>query len=240
MSKVHTPIFAVALASFMLLGSTVSSAVEVKLTADRDYLEVKHQGKMVRVTRNQDQDHVVDSFWAKTSRKCPPFCIQPLLPAPGVQLAEEVEVFEFMEERVNKGTGVIIDARVPAWFKKGTIPGSVNVPFTLFEAPPTDPELVKVFTMLGAQPRDNVGGIMRTMERQFAKVGLFDADKKTGYWDFSNVKDIMIWCNGPWCGQSPHAIHALIDHGYPPERIHYYRGGMQMWEMLGLTVVIPE
>ena len=33
------------------------------------------------------------------------------------------------------------------------------------------------------------------------------------------------------------AIRAMIREGYPPEMIHYYRGGMQAWKILGLTTV---
>jgi hypothetical protein len=29
----------------------------------------------------------------------------------------------------------------------------------------------------------------------------------------------------------------MIEAGYPAEKIHYYRGGMQVWRSLGLTVV---
>ena len=28
--------------------------------------------------------------------------------------------------------------------------------------------------------------------------------------------------------------------GYPPDKLRYYRGGMQMWQVLGLTTVIPN
>jgi hypothetical protein len=45
-----------------------------------------------------------------------------------------------------------------------------------------------------------------------------------------------IFCNGLWCGQSPTAIRAMIAAGYPAERVFYYRGGMQSWRVLGLTV----
>jgi hypothetical protein len=31
----------------------------------------------------------------------------------------------------------------------------------------------------------------------------------------------------------------MIDAGYPAERISYYRGGMQSWRVLGLTVAQP-
>lgn len=51
-----------------------------------------------------------------------------------------------------------------------------------------------------------------------------------------DVPEIALFCNGPWCGQSPTAIRRIIEMGYPAEKISYYRGGMQVWRMLGLTV----
>ncbi|WP_460274249.1 rhodanese-like domain-containing protein [Celeribacter sp. ULVN23_4] len=50
------------------------------------------------------------------------------------------------------------------------------------------------------------------------------------------VKTVALYCNGPWCGQSPTAARRMIEAGFPAEKIHYYRGGMQVWRMLGLTV----
>jgi rhodanese-related sulfurtransferase len=76
--------------------------------------------------------------------------------------------------------------------------------------------------------------------RSLEKVGLFSGDKKTDTWDFSEARQLLLWCNGPWCGQSPRAIKALLGHGFPAEKVSYYRGGMQMWKVLGLTVVIPK
>jgi hypothetical protein len=43
-----------------------------------------------------------------------------------------------------------------------------------------------------------------------------------------------------WCDQSPRAIKGLLHLGYPAEKLLYYRGGMQDWMILGLTVVTPE
>lgn len=50
------------------------------------------------------------------------------------------------------------------------------------------------------------------------------------------VAEIVLFCNGPWCGQSPTAIRRMIEAGYPADKISYYRWGMQGWRMLGLTV----
>lgn len=54
--------------------------------------------------------------------------------------------------------------------------------------------------------------------------------------DPAAVTEVVLFCNGPWCGQSPTAIRRMIDAGYPADKINYYRWGMQGWRMLGLTV----
>ena len=44
----------------------------------------------------------------------------------------------------------------------------------------------------------------------------------------------VFFCNGPQCGASPDAIEALLEAGYPPAAIRYYRGGLHDWVSLGL------
>lgn len=46
----------------------------------------------------------------------------------------------------------------------------------------------------------------------------------------------IFFCNGPQCTQSPSAIHNLLEAGYPPGKILYYRGGIHLWVTLGLPV----
>ena len=55
-------------------------------------------------------------------------------------------------------------------------------------------------------------------------------------WDCAAAKPAALFCNGVWCGQSPTAIRNMIIAGYPADRIFYYRGGIQVWRLLGLTV----
>jgi rhodanese-related sulfurtransferase len=55
----------------------------------------------------------------------------------------------------------------------------------------------------------------------------------------SKDKKRVFWCSEPACGQSPRAIKGLLKTGYPSEQILYYRGGMQMWQLWGLTTVMP-
>lgn len=54
-----------------------------------------------------------------------------------------------------------------------------------------------------------------------------------------DARPVVLFCNGPWCGQSPTAIRRMIEAGFPADRISYYRGGMQVWRMLGLSVTEP-
>lgn len=52
--------------------------------------------------------------------------------------------------------------------------------------------------------------------------------------EFESNKQVVFFCNGPQCSQSPTATRELLDAGFPPERIRYYRGGMHDWVTLGL------
>ncbi|WP_420411409.1 rhodanese-like domain-containing protein [Roseibium sp.] len=56
-----------------------------------------------------------------------------------------------------------------------------------------------------------------------------------GSWDCSMAENVIAFCNGPACPQSPVAIKAMAREGYPVDKISYYRGGMQDWMVLGLT-----
>ena len=58
-------------------------------------------------------------------------------------------------------------------------------------------------------------------------------------WDCSGAPQVALFCNGVWCGQSPTAIRRMVDAGYPAERIHYFRNGIQGWLLQGLSVWTP-
>jgi len=208
----------------------------IGLADGKPYVHVIHAGRSIRVQRVQDPDYELKGYFAKTARKCPPFCIQPIVPAPDVGVIGEVELFDFMETKLRDGSGVLIDARTESWHQKGTIPGSVNYPFTLFSKGNGDPELVAVLKSFGVQERGEVGALEHLLEDW----GWVDARYKTADWDFSAAKELVLWCNGPSCGQSPRAIRGLLDLGYPGDKLKYYRGGMQMWQLWGLTTVVPQ
>ncbi|MFV9616879.1 MAG: rhodanese-like domain-containing protein, partial [Gammaproteobacteria bacterium] len=190
--------------------------VSVKITKDKGYSTVHDGGELIKISRIQDTSHVLDGSFSKTSRPCPPFCINPISLDEGVKTVAELEVIKFMETSMYRGDGVIIDARTPSWYKKGTIPGSINIPFTAFEKGEDDIGLAEIFESLGAVERDEVSPILLMVE----STGLLNGNQKTEKWDFTDAKELLLWCNGPWCGQSPRAIQALLQAGYPAEKLY--------------------
>lgn len=208
----------------------------IPLTADKPYIYVIHEGSSVKVQRIQDPNYELSGYFAKTIRKCPPFCIQPITPDPRVSVVGEVELFDFMEQDLRNGKGLLIDARTPSWYQKGTIPGSINIPFTELSKKPGSPEMDAMLKRLGAKPRGEVGFWDSLLERW----GIIEAKYKTEKWDFTQAKKLVLYCNGPACGQSPRAIRGLLAADYPGDKIRYYRGGMQLWELWGLTTVVPK
>ena len=112
---------------------------------------------------------------------------------------------------------LVVDSRTPDFVEAGSIPGAMNIPYTQLLPEQTEPQ--------------DIAELL-----QFE----FNAGFDDGLWDFSTAKTLVMFCNGPWCGQSPTNIKALLKLGYPAERIKWYRGGMQAWEQFGLTTVKPE
>mgnify|MGYP001813463148 FL=1 len=191
--------------------------LKVKITADLATVTVVHNGKPVTIQRNQKQDNTVAAAFAKTSRNCPPFCIQPAVVAPGVETIAELEILAYLKRKSDGDDSIlVIDSRTPDWVERGTIPGSVNIPWTTLNISQSDPLT-----------------IADTLED---KLG---AQYLEGLWDFSNAKTLVLFCNGMWCGQSPNNIRSLLKIGYPAHKLKWYRGGMQDWSILGLTVIRP-
>ncbi|MEN8170948.1 MAG: rhodanese-like domain-containing protein [Pseudomonadota bacterium] len=202
---------------FNLADHDAGKDLKVKITPKVGAVEVTHSGAAVRVERNQNQKNKINPAFAKTSRKCPPFCVRPIVTAKGVETVAELEVISYMKQRAMGDDSIlIVDARKPSWYKKGTLPDSVNVPFD------------KINKKKGAD-EVSIGEALETF-------GATEGDKG---WSFDNAKTLVVFCNGPWCGQSPLAIAGLIGEGYPAAKLKWYRGGMQDWEILGLTTVKP-
>lgn len=192
----------------LAITSVSAFAQDVKITPDMANASFTINGTDVLIERDQNTDARLDSEFTKTSRSCPPFCIHPMSAGEGVETVGEIEVIDFIDNYVEDGKGLLIDSRIPSWFAKGTIPGAINIPFSTLS--PDNQYRDEILQALGATQSGDA-------------------------WDFSAATDLLMFCNGPWCDQSPRAIRNLLDVGYPAEKIRYYRGGMQLWLLLGLN-----
>ena len=170
----------------------------------------------VSFSRNQDNNNTVNPAFAKTSRPCPPFCIQPSTLAPGVETIAENEMIAYVKAMKEGDSSIkVIDSRTPDWVGRGAIPGAENLPFTLIK---------------NAMKNMDADALANTLKKFDVKVN----DDGTLY-NYSNAKTLVMYCNGMWCGQSPTNIKDLLALGYPSHKIKWYRGGMQNWEILGLN-----
>ena len=206
-------------ASILLLGGLLPATGAdrpVGITATLPYLDVKHEGRVVRIERNPDNLNMIEPDLALTSRPCPPFCIQPMVLAPGVETLAELEVLDYLG-RADQNV-LLIDSREPEWLQRlGMIAGSINLNWTLLHPQHTPIEK-----------------IANTVE------DLFGAYRVGPVWNFTAAKTLVFYCNGPWCGQSPTSIRQLLGMGYPAHKLKWYRGGIQDWKLLGLTTVQPR
>jgi rhodanese-related sulfurtransferase len=233
--KFHHLITASAAVLALSLSATVSAEkLAVGITPDLQKLDFTHGGKSYTIMRNQDQKNTVNENFAKTSRKCPPFCIQPVVLAPGVETLGEVEIIHYIKKMSEGENILVVDSRTPDWVEKGTIPGAKNLPWT------------KLNPAKGATTE----GIIEVMTKEFGAKLAEDADAFTvdeavaegnasKAFDYSQAKTLVLFCNGMWCGQSPNNILNLLKFGYPADKLKWYRGGMQDWEVLGLSTVKP-
>ncbi len=210
--------FAVTIVLICLAAARASAAEPtVKITHDLAEVEGQHDGQTIRIGRNQDPANTIKPKFARTSRRCPPFCIQPLRLADGVETIGELEMLDYLRRAAAGDDRVlIIDSRGPDWLRHGTIPGAINIPF-------------KRLSPRSADEAD----IARILTQRFG------ARRTAEFWRFDRAKTLVFFCNGAWCGQSPTNIRALLRIGYPPAKLKWYRGGMQSWESVGLTTVDP-
>ena len=210
----HKFSLAIKLLSLSLLISS-GNAVEVNIKEGLPYVDVDINGESVRIERIQDTKHKLKNSYTKTSRPAPPFTIQPFQPIKEIETITELDVIDFISHEMSDNTGLLVDARMPKWHQIGTIPGAINIPFSILSTKGKNPFISQIFE-------------------------LFGATNKNGKWDFTNAQSILIFDNGPWCQQGVRAMKNLLHLGYPTSKIKYYRGGMQYWQILGLTTIIPQ
>ena len=220
--------------SLCLVEDEQEQEVDVAITPDLERITVIHKGTRVVIERNQNTKAAIPELFNRTSRPCPPFCVQPMKVAEGVETIGELELLDYLEQsQESRNKVLVIDSRLSSWVEKGTIPGSIHIPWT----------------SLVAREGATLSGVIRLLQKQFS-VSLLNGksvedvslalknNNLSEVFDYSQAKILVLFCNGSWCGQTSKSIKALLALGYPPEKLKYYRDGMQGWVSLGFTTVV--
>jgi rhodanese-related sulfurtransferase len=161
-----------------------TASTENRITPTIAAVEVMHDGEPVTITRGHSRDATLPEEFAKTDRGCPPFCVQPMTIAEGVETIGEIEMLEYLK-RVSAGDDsvLVVDSRTPDWVMRGTIPGAVNVPWNLL----SEDSMAGMFGDSGDSAVDRV------------LVDRFGAYKgEDGQWSFADARTLVLFCNGIW------------------------------------------
>ena len=140
--------------------------------------------------------------------------ISPIKFSKNIDTFGELEVLKFIEDAKSNKNMLLIDSRTPEWFFQQTIPTAVNVPYTYLSKSQFAEEFDEMLEILGVKITNNS-------------------------YDFTNAKELLLFCNGVWCGQSPVSMKKLMKLGYPEDKLNWYRGGIQSWLSLNLPVIQP-
>ncbi|MBL4598229.1 MAG: rhodanese-like domain-containing protein [Rhizobiaceae bacterium] len=190
---------------------TTSAYAQSNIKKGMTEFSVSLNGETCTIARAQNKGNKIHDAYSTTERGAP----QPINLGGGIETLGELEFIDYMMKAEKDDSIMIVDTRTEGWHRDLRIPCTLNVPFTQLN----DDEEIAILTIL-----DNFG--------------VEENDDET--LNFDNAKTIVGYCNGYWCGQTPgmfvRAKYSLINLGYPAEKLKYYRGGMQAWTSLGLSV----
>jgi rhodanese-related sulfurtransferase len=209
-----------------------ATEVPISLLTDgvaTDHVNFKGERHRITIKRQIDPDckkiHISnDMFWEEqyASHSVPKACKSTFITSAGkkifpmklhkeIETFGEIEVMTFIKKMQDDTSMLFIDSRDEEWYEYRTIPGADNMHYVYITMP-------NVFE--------------KEYEASLKKLGVVRMENS---FDFSNAKTLLLFCNGAWCSQSPKMVKALLDLGYPPEKIKWYRGGMDDWLGLSMT-----
>jgi rhodanese-related sulfurtransferase len=176
----------------------IQEKFELNITERLSFIKVKHQKEEIFIKRE-----------AKSKKHtCPPFCIQPIK-IKNIHSIGELDVLAFIKTLKEKKSKLLIDVRSATRYKISTIPGAINIPYSMMEDKSKYQE--KVLKLLGAT-------------------------EQKSQWKFTRVPTLLIFGNSEEEPQATKAIKSLLKLSYPSNKILYYRGGLEAWKRLGLTL----
>jgi len=216
------------LLSFMGFSSEMHTSV---LSDGIETVHIYHRGDSKRITIKREIDPEClkidisnDMFWQEqyASHKVSQACKSTFITSAGktifpmklhkdVETYGEIEVMHFIKEMQDDPSMLFIDTRDEEWYGYRTIPGAHNMHYVYMTMPEVFEEEHKA---------------------SLKKLGIVQKDNT---YDFTNAKTVLLFCNGAWCSQSPKMVKALLALGYPPQKIKWYRGGMDDWLGLSMT-----
>jgi rhodanese-related sulfurtransferase len=169
-------------------------------------IDVLHETKLIVIEREMNNNEMT----------CPPFCIEPMNIKDVVTVAE-LEVLTFIDKLKEKKARLLIDVRENSAYNKATIPGAINLPFSMLKDKSKYQE--EVLKLLGA------------------KLNKKSSNSKNHKlkWSFKNAQSLLIFGGSAMSSEASSSIMKLLELGYPSSKIFYYRSGIKSWKMLGLT-----
>ena len=197
--------------SLLLAAAFGACAVAAQAQSDLARAEVSFvfDGVSLNISPNSPDAPTYAARFAAVPASCDPDCIVPQRVADGIETVTEPEVLDFLVNGVAQSQGLLVDARMPAGRSMGFIPGSVSLPYeTMGENNGFRDDILKA---LGARAFEDV-------------------------FNFADAQPLVVFDNGPSQNAAGQLIAHLLEAGYPPEKLRYYRGGMQVWSVVGLTV----
>lgn len=193
-------------ASVLVLAATVVGAQEHVTQAKASFI---FNGERVKISRDNPQAGQYAMQFAAAQGGCGAPCIAPMQVARGVPTLDEIAVLAFLVDKVAGNVGLMVDARLPQDRAMGFIPGTVSLPHaTVAETNSFRDDILKA---LGA----------RAFE---------------GVFNFADARELLIYDQGPSSDDAGQLVRNLLAAGYPIEKIKYYRGGMQVWSVLGFSI----
>ena len=166
-------------------------------------------GERVNIDRDNPEITRFAVRFASSGDACGEPCIAPMIVADGVTTLAETDVLAFLMNEVANNKGLMVDARMPADRETGYIPGSVSLPFATLDA--KNEFKNNILRALGARELD-------------------------GIFNFADARNLLVYDKGPSTDDAGQLVKNLLAEGYPKEKISYYRGGMQVWSVLGFSI----
>jgi len=184
------------------------------LLEEKSLSKSKSDKRVVKISKNLDSITTIvqkKSFKIERidNRECPPYCIAPM-GIDGVKSVGELETLDFMKAFKKNRDRLLVDARGSLEYKKSTIPSAVNIPYSMLS--PKSKYREEILKLLGVKRY-----------------------KKS--WYFKRVHKLLIFDNGILDNRAIKIINALVKIGYPKNKLLYYRGGLESWKRVGLTLL---